>query len=202
MNDELRQRLAALDPMRSGEPVTPVTSESARNLLEAIMSTPDQTPSTRNRWLAITGAAAVLVAAVAIGIGITGGGDTQASPTTVAEQPGPPVTLTASGDDLMASCIRFSVEELANAPLAFEGTVTAVDGPNVSLQVDHWYRGGEAATVELVAPQGMEALIGGMQFTVGDQYLISAYDGNVNYCGYSGPSTAELRAAFDEAFAN
>jgi hypothetical protein len=35
---------------------------------------------------------------------------------------------------------------------------------------------------------------------LGEQYLITATDGNVNYCGFSGPSTPELRSAFEEAF--
>src|SRR5690606_30842071 len=50
------------------------------------------------------------------------------------------------------------------------------------------------------APAGMEALIGGIPFEEGGSYLITAYDGTVNYCGFSGPATADLRAAFDEAF--
>jgi hypothetical protein len=46
----------------------------------------------------------------------------------------------------------------------------------------------------------MEALIGGIPFEVGDRYLISAQSGNVNYCGFSGQSTPELRAGFEAAF--
>jgi len=52
----------------------------------------------------------------------------------------------------------------------------------------------------LNAPQGLEALIGGIPFESGEQYLITAYDGQVNYCGFSGPSTPEFRASFVEAF--
>jgi hypothetical protein len=29
---------------------------------------------------------------------------------------------------------------------------------------------------------------------------VSAFDGTVNYCGFSGESTPELRALYDEAF--
>jgi hypothetical protein len=97
-------------------------------------------------------------------------------------------------------CIMFSVEELARAPLAFEGTVTAVDGDAVTLTVDEWFKGGDAGQVVLNAPQGLEALIDGFPFEVGSQYLITAYDGNVNYCGFSGQSTPEMRAAFEQAF--
>ncbi len=46
----------------------------------------------------------------------------------------------------------------------------------------------------------VEALIGGVEFVPGQQYLITAYDGVVNYCGHSGPATPELQALFDQAF--
>jgi hypothetical protein len=114
---------------------------------------------------------------------------------------GEPLVLNAGTDDPMAMCIVFSVEELAKAPVAFEGTVTDSSGGTVTLDVDEWFKGGDADQVILEAPAGMEALIGGIPFTVGDAYLITAYDGTVNYCGFSGPSTPELRSAFEAAFA-
>jgi hypothetical protein len=195
MTDQLRERLARLDPMHSGVDVEP----PSRELLEGIMSTPViEQPETghgqrSNRWLVGIAAAAALVLAVGGAIALTGGGtDPVAS--------GPAVELTAGGEDLTAMCIMFSVEELARAPLAFEGTVTTVEGDTVTLDVDHWFKGGDAGQVILNAPQGMEALIAGIPFQVGGQYLITAYDGNVNYCGFSGPSTPEFRAAFEQAF--
>lgn len=200
MNEELRERLARLDPMQSGVPVESASSDSARELLEVIMETTQHEQGRQTRRWAGLGAAAALVAVVAVGIGISGGDGTT---TTVAgPQSGPPVVLNAGGEDVMASCIMFSVEELAKAPLAFEGTVATVDGATVSLEVDRWFRGGDSSIVTLNAPQGLEALIGGIPFEVGNQYLITAYDGNVNYCGFSGPSTPELRDAFEEAFAS
>lgn len=201
MTDQLRERLARLDPMSREVPTESVTSQSSRQLLEDIMSTPPvEQPSTestpqRSRWLLGVAAAAALVVAVGGAIALTGGDD---------EAPiaaGPPVVLNAGVDDPMAMCIVFSVEELAKAPVAFEGTVTSVDGETVTLDVDTWYRGGDAAQVEIHAPAGMEALIGGIPFETGTQYLVTAYDGNVNYCGFTGESTPELEAAFEEAFA-
>ena len=67
--------------------------------------------------------------------------------------------------------------------------MSSVEGDTVHLDVDHWFKGGDAGQVVLNAPQGMEALIASIPFEVGRQYLITAYDGNVNYCGFSGPST-------------
>jgi hypothetical protein len=109
--------------------------------------------------------------------------------------------LSAGADDTMASCIAFSPAELANvADIAFEGTVAEVDGPIVTLSVDEWFEGTGPDTVVLNAPEGMEALIGGIPFVAGEQYLVSAQDGNVNYCGFSGPSTPEYRSSFQQAF--
>lgn len=147
-------------------------------------------------WIPAVAAVAALV--VAIGGVITLGDPPGATP-----QAASPMELNAGGEDAMASCIMFSPEELERvAEIAFEGTVTAVDGPEVTLSVDRWFRGGgETTEVVLNAPLGMEALIGGIPFAVGEQYLISAQDGNVNYCGFSGPATPEFRAAFETAFA-
>jgi hypothetical protein len=164
------------------------------------MSTPTQeqtdSESGRRTWMIPVAAAAALVLAIAGGIAFTGGDDNPPVAT------GETLELNAGEEDLMAMCIAFSPEELEKvAEIAFEGTVTAVDGDTVTLTVANWYRGDEAEIVVLNAPQGMEALIGGIPFEIGGQYLITAADGNVNYCGFSGPSTPELRAAFDEAFA-
>jgi hypothetical protein len=201
MRDELRERLARLDPMHPGVPTESVTTPSSRELLEEIMSTPtgqvttEPAPKKRSPWLMGVAAAAVLVVAVGGVIALTGDTDEDQVAT------GPPLELNAGTENLTASCIMFSVEELARAPLAFEGTVTSVEGETVTLDVDEWFKGGDAEQVVLHAPAGMEALIGGIPFEEGGQYLITAYDGTVNYCGFSGPSTPEFRAAFEEAFA-
>lgn len=204
MTDDLRERLARLDPMHSGVPTEPATTESSQELLERIMSTPtkEQTgsaetpPTPRRTWLIAVAAVGALVLGVAGGVAFLGGEETPPTETAA------PLELNAGGEDVMAACIAFSPGELeAVAEVAFEGTVTEVDGSRVTLTVDTWYRGGDSSEVVLNAPQGLEALIGGIPFAVGDQYLVSAQGGNVNYCGFSGPSTPELRAGFEQAFA-
>ena len=199
MTDQLRERLARLDPMHPGVDTEPLTTESSQDLLEGIMSSPvtEQPPAApepkSNRWLVGVAAAVVLVVAVGGAIALTGdGADPIAS--------GSPLELNAAGEDPMAMCIMFSVEELAKMEVAFEGTATSVEGETVTLDVDEWFKGGDAGQVVLHAPAGMEALIAGFPFEVGGQYLITAFDGNVNYCGFSGPSTPEFRAAFEQAF--
>ena len=133
----------------------------------------------------------VPVAALAVVLSAcSSGGDTESEP----------LELAAGGGDSMASCMAFDPAILAEVPLAFEGTATAVDGDEVTLDVDRWFKGGESDEVVLVAPQGLEALIGGIPFEVGGQYLISATDGQVNYCGFSGEATSDLQAGFESAF--
>ena len=201
MNDELRQRLARLDPMSSGVPTEPTTSESSRELMEQIMSTStdertERQAGPRRTWAIAVAAAAALVLAVAGGVALTGGEDTP--PLAQA----PPLQLDAGGESIMASCIMFSTEELERvAEIAFEGTATSVEGDTVTLRVDTWYRGDEAVgEVALNAPLGMEALIDGIPFETGNRYLITAQGGTVNYCGFSGEATEDLRASFEQAF--
>lgn len=148
----------------------------------------------RRTWLPIAGGA-VAIAALLAGLVFLGGGEDAARQ----EQA---LDLNAGGEDATASCIAFTPQELANvAEIAFEGTVISVDGPEVRLSVDQWYKGSGQGEVVLNAPLGMEALIGGIPFVEGNQYLISAQGGNVNYCGFSGPSSPEYRSSFEEAFA-
>lgn len=217
MNDELREQLGRLDPMHSGVPVESPTTPSSRTRLEHIMDTPliDQDTSTntfghpvesaslrtviggrrRRNWtiLGTVAAAAVIAVGSAVVIGNSGGGDGSQ----VAA--GPPLELSLGDSNVMSSCIMFDVSILADMSPAFAGTATAVDGDTVTLDVDHWYAGGDAATVVLHGSGGSAAL-DGLTFESGQRYLITATEGNVNFCGYSGPATPERTAAFDQAF--
>jgi hypothetical protein len=196
MNDDIRDQIRKLDPMPPGVPTEPPSPE----LMEDIMATDPTDTVTRplrNRWYAAAGIAAVALGlAVAIPSLDLGGSSTT---TTVAAAAPLELSLGEAGG-AMASCLPFDVAFLSEMPLAFEGTVTTVAGEQVTLTVDHWFTGGSATTVELSAPAGLTALIGGIDFVEGGQYLITATEGAVNYCGYSGPSTPEYRAAFEEAF--
>ena len=105
--------------------------------------------------------------------------------------------LTAPGDNVAQMCIQISPELLADMQVAFKGTVQTSENGIVTLTIDQAYKGTDAQVATLVAPEGMEALIGGVTFEPGQQYLITATDGVVNYCGFSGPATPELQALFD-----
>ena len=198
MTDELRDRLRRLDPMHPGVPTTFGTDTSSRRRLEDIMTdttTTDTGTQGSRRWYAVAAAAAAvaLIALIGVTLGLRGGGE----PEVVA---GPPLELSLGAGDSMASCLAFDVTILAGMPVAFEGTVTSVEGETITVTVDRWFTGGDAAEVRLFAPAGMEALIGGIPFEPGASYLVTATDGTVNYCGYTGVATPELRAAFEQAF--
>jgi hypothetical protein len=197
MSDELRTHLKNLDPMAPSVPTEAATAPSSRHRMERVMSTPTQERPqapvrTRKPWAltASVAAAALVIVGVASLLG-----NNALNPDL-----SPAVELSLGGGESLESCLAFDTATLATMPMAFEGTATAVDGDLVRLEVDRWYRGGDAAEVALIGTAGLEALIGGVGFEVGDEYLITATDGNVNYCGYSGEATPDLRAAFDEAF--
>lgn len=204
MNDELRNQIARLDPMHSDVPTEEVTTRSSRELMEHIMSTPtNDTPqrpgfARRRAWYAV--ATAALVAVVAIGGVSLLGGDDDPADTTTTVVAGPPLELGLGDGPGMASCMAVSADILRDMSPAFLGTATAVDGEQVTLNVDRWYAGEEYATVVLHAPAGMEALIGGIDFQVGQQYFITAAGGVINYCGYSDAYSEALAQVFTEAF--
>lgn len=118
---------------------------------------------------------------------------------------------TATGDDALelslgessalASCLQFDVAILADMPVAFQGTATSVEDSAVTISVDRWFKGGDADAVRLTAEHQSPALIAGFEMEPGEQYLIAATNGTVNYCGYSGPVNPELLAGYEAAFA-
>jgi hypothetical protein len=207
-DDDLRARLALLDPAPAGVPVDPASSPRAADLLESTMQTVElDTPSVdvpaRPRWRRPALAAAAVVAAVALGVGaLQLGGDDEpavkAPPTTLALS----VPAAAGGGPSMGSCIMFDVQILRGMPLALAGTVVAQDADSVTLKVDHWYKGGTADQVRIARPAGETsvALEGGVAFEQGQRYLLTATDGTVNGCGYSGAATPELEKSYAEAF--
>jgi hypothetical protein len=218
-DDPLRERIARTDPA-ADHATEPITGASARALLEDIMNTPllDSEPTQQNApphkrkawaWPTLVAAAAV----VALGLGAIAASGAFGDDTDTDDIAGAPATtdapptgklkvleLSAGTDDVMAMCMQISPELIADTQVAFKGTVQTSENGIVTLTIDQPYKGTDAQMATLVAPEGTEALIGGVSFEPGQQYLITATDGVVNYCGFSGPATPELQALFDQAF--
>lgn len=198
MRDELRERLRRADPAA----LDPTASRPAPELLERVMSTARDTadrpttddparPDRRPVWAAA--AAVVLLAA-----GTGGFSALREDPTAGG---GSELRLALPGGGVAASCAGFDVAFLRDMSPAFAGTVVSADGGQVVLDVDRWYAGGDAEQVVLSTPDpSTSAALDGVTFEEGERYLVTAAQGTVNGCGYSGPATPDLEAAFDEAF--
>jgi hypothetical protein len=199
--DALRARLSRLDPAGPAVPVDPATSPRAAGLMERAMQQLSDLPapvdlSARRRRRPVRWAAAAAAAAAGVGVvvGTGGGGGVAGPPTTLALSL--PATGAASG-----ACLAFDEATLRGMPVAFSGTVTATGGDRVALDVDHWYRGGDADRVTLEVPAGQSsAALDGVDFRSGERYLVSATDRTVSTCGYSGPATPQLEDAYRRAF--
>lgn len=200
-DDELRRMLAGLDPM-AGVPVEPVTSPQARHRLEQIMQStntddPVVTPLRRRPRTILAAAASIAVLALGIGVSQVDNG--------TIDGPEPLTTLALKapgGDPAMQMCLAFDAEGLRTMPVAFAGTPAAVGKETVTIDVDRWFKGGNADRVTIALPPGdiSPALIPGVDFVKGQRFLVTATDGVVNGCGYSGPATADYEKTFNEAF--
>jgi hypothetical protein len=210
--NELRALLSGLDPMSARVPVEPVTSPRARHQLEQIMSQSTEytetVPSTsrfRGRgktWLAAAAAVAAIAIGTTVAVGMSDGGQKVNGPAIVAAPKVLPLTAPAGGP-ASAMCMRFDVAQLSQAAVAFAGTVTAITPQQVTLKVDHWYKGGDADEVTVAAPasdQPNPVLEGGVDYQQGQKFLISATDGTVSSCGYSGPASPDFEKSFEQAF--
>lgn len=209
MNDEqLRAALRALDPARR-LPVAPLPAE---HLEQAMSSTPTTStptnPSTAptaatappwwRRPALVTAAAAVALAAGVGGLAATRGD---------APAPRPParaattLALTVPSGLSSSSCVPFDVAILRDMPVALRGTVVEVTSAQVTLDVQRWYKGGTAERVTVAQPDpNTSVALDGVTFEPGRDYLLTATDGVVNGCGYSGPATPELERSYQQAF--
>lgn len=190
---ELRARLARLDPAPPSLPTVPFTSPRAQELLERAMNAPTRT----RRPVLLAGAASIAVAAAVGGVLLT-----QSDPA----PPSEPTTLALSvpggdGGAITSSCMPFDVALLKDMSPAFAGTVTEVADDSVTLDVDRWYAGGDADQVVVSQPGGATAVaLDGVAFEKGTRYLVTAEQGVVNGCGYSGEATPAFEQSFDQAF--
>jgi len=219
-DDELRALLRGGDPARSLSPADPAALEI---LLEDIMSADlDVRPAeplatvprrrTRATWLVAAAAVGTIAAGSAVAIaGLTGDDSSppQAGRRTSTDVPKAPDTAPTKGQttQLKAAapqdrCAPLTPQLLAQYDQAFAGTVTSIEGSTVTFQATDVYQGQVGQTVQLTAPPASftKILTNSSTFQVGQSYLVSAYQGSVAMCPYSGPATSDLQQVFKEAF--
>lgn len=103
----------------------------------------------------------------------------------------------------MAMCIEsYDLSTLANRQFAFDGTVTAIDGDEVTFTVNHSYRGETGPGVTLTASGMTGAVItldGGPVLAVGGRYLVSGDDQFAWACGFTQDFDATVADAWASA---
>jgi hypothetical protein len=202
-DDELSERLRRADPAGDVS-VDPVDGPRAARLMEKIMQTvPPQGPEApdvpvaaappprRHRWAAFVAGG---VAAVAIAAGAVAVLGRDSSPATSVGY-----TLPGAGP-AMGMCINLAEYVPSPTMAGFRGTVAEVGDGTVTLDVTHWYGGGDADRVVLSTADNPIVELDGVEFVKGGDYLVGVQDGNVLICGISGPYSPELAALYDKWF--
>lgn len=191
----LLRRMQAADPARTFQMADSWMSDQ----VEATMSTTPVEPKFRpRRWAPALASAATLAVIGGGAYAFLGGNDPASTRDSTA------ITLnvpTGTGTSIN-SCVPFDVRYLRDMPVAFSGSATEVGEDSVTLEVDRWFKGGDADVVRLANYDLSAVSLDGFKFEEGDRYLITATDGTVNFCGYSGPWNQERADAFDEAFSS
>jgi len=102
-----------------------------------------------------------------------------------------------------ALCVEpYTPAALAHRRFAFDGTVTAISGEQVTFTVNKAFRGDVGATIMLDA-SGMTgtsiAIDGGPKLAVGSRYLVAGDDHFAWGCGYTQPYDARVAAEWSAA---
>lgn len=196
-----------LEALRDADPLDPATvpssdSPQARALLERItMTEPTDataTPSSHTRWIA---AAAVLVVLLGVGGALL---------TTNDDDPGGDLaqaTVTTGGGitpgGSMGSCVElYDLQTLTNREIAFDGTVTAVAGDEVTFTVNEWYRGGDTSEVTLAGASSLGGLTSAgdpVSLAPGARLLVAGDGGFAWSCGFTQPYDPDVAADWAEA---
>lgn len=190
-------RLRAADPVQAdGVPDASLARVTA-NIQEHIMSDIDTTVRQPRRPLAWIGGLAV-AGALALAV-IVGSGFGAQSPGPVAVVPSPTENPAAGGG--AASCLVYDPINLPTFDIVFDGTVTGVEGDQVTFTVDTAWKGVDG-TVTLTAPDVDPALVGPLPaFEVGGRYLVTAFGSTINACGYTLDYDAATAESWAAAFA-
>jgi len=173
--DELRRA----DPARSRRPQPSDSKARVWARIQEVTMEPTSNPTASRRPIWAVGAAAIVAVAVAaVAVLVNAGGVTPPSPT---DDPGTGI----------GSCVEsYSVETLAEREVAFDGTVTAIDGDDVTFAVNEAFAGVDGDEITLTA-SGMTGTAitsaGGPTLAVGERYLVAGDGGFAWACGFTQP---------------
>ena len=201
-------RLHAADPIHPDDVPDANLARVAARIQEHIMTDKQHDPTVRHprgplAWvggLALVGVIA-LAFAVALGNGLGAGGQT---PPPIAVNPTPSEIPDASGNPAagggVASCLVYDPANLPTFDVVFDGTVSAIDGDQVTFTVNEGWKGAEGS-ITLTAPPVEVALTGPLPgFKVGGRYLVSASGSTISACGYTLDYDVDTAAAWAAAF--
>ena len=159
---------------------------------------PTTRPAARSRatWafgaLAAAAAAAVVVVAVALSSGAGATAASQAPGTGAGQDPGAGI----------GSCVdTYSPTTLASREFAFDGTVSAIDGEQVTFEINSAYAGdlGDSITLTATGMTGTSITSsGGVSLSDGQRYLVAGDDEFVWGCGFTQPYDEAVAAEWAE----
>lgn len=199
-------RLRAADPIHADDVPDASLARVAATIQEHIMTDTQHDPTVRHprgplAWVGGLAAVAVIALAFAIALGNGFGG---ATPPPIAANPTPVETPDASGNPAagggVASCLVYDPANLPTFETVFDGTVSAIDGDQVTFTVNEGWKGA-SGSITLTAPQVDVALTGPLpEFKVGSRYLVTSAGGTINACGYTLDYDADTAATWAAAF--
>jgi hypothetical protein len=109
-----------------------------------------------------------------------------------------PITPGGGG---MAMCIQYSTEILKGFDFGFDGTVTAIEGDQITFAVNTAYKGITGTSVTLTSPgSGVVEQGAGLDFAVGDHLLVAGAGTTISGCGYTQPYDPAVAAEWAKAF--
>ena len=201
------ERLRAADPVRSDDVPDASLARISATLQEHIVSVPrdpNRIPPTRRplAWAGGLAIAGALALAVAVGTGNLGGQPSAPVGNVPVESPTPNESQNpAAGGGEAASCLVYDPANLPTFDVVFDGTVTAVDGDQVTFDVNQDLKGA-GDSITLTVPEVNVAIQGPLpDFEVGGRYLVTAFGDTINACGYTLDYDAATAEAWAQAFA-
>lgn len=123
--------------------------------------------------------------------------DTEDDPTATPQSTGSSLQLTLSA--VQGRCLAPDVTTLAQAQVAFRGSVTSVSGGTVTLDPSTWYAG-RAVDHVTVTEGDVASGLGAVDFRAGHEYFVAANSGHVMVCGFSGEQSSHLASLYAQAF--